>query len=301
MNSDDHPTTVIIDSNVLFGSWQLEGDRWDSLSSLCEGGAFKVALPRLVIAETAGNYKREVTKIQSAASKVGLPTPEVELDGYEDRLSSRAKQLGFEIIGGYAIGVDELIQMAINRVPPFNENGDGFRDTLIWHCALDACDEGRTALVSNDKDFRNGDKLKPALVEQARSRGDLVWYPNLASFFEGEGMPKPGDAATEESRMQAAEEAELQQEAELLQRRVDALGSHLALSDIVKANTAFTQSSALSDIFKANTAITDAFAQSSALSDIFKAVSATNDLGPRFLEEDQDPKASGEALDDQEE
>jgi hypothetical protein len=66
---------------------------------------------------------------------------------------------------------DEIVARDLERKPPFDQSGRGYRDTLIWHVIEDLVVEEneRVIFITKDGDFSSDDEesaLHPSLVEE---------------------------------------------------------------------------------------------------------------------------------------
>lgn len=94
--------------------------------------------------------------------------------------------------------LDELVSRACKRTPPFNKNGQNFRDSLIWMSILNYAKQNdfksELAVITKDGDFtlpkeenRKQEPQKlfhPDLIEEALSLGLTIrYFDNLESFI----------------------------------------------------------------------------------------------------------------------
>ena len=80
----------------------------------------------------------------------------------EERFDER---LSFTVLPWPQTAHQDLAMRAVNRTPPFNEKGTGYRDSLVWADVVELARSGHdVALVSMDKAFEgNPGELAPAL------------------------------------------------------------------------------------------------------------------------------------------
>jgi hypothetical protein len=163
---------VVIDSNILFSDFHLRRPRLRLIRAQAKAGAFKLAIPEVVVLETVNLYREEVTtyteklaercekpleRLKELSIEVSMPSFDVKelVANYERELRDLLDDVGADIPG--LPGVEEIVvvKRALERRKPFKKNTDaGYRDTLIWHNVLELADEDEVVLISkNDEDF----------------------------------------------------------------------------------------------------------------------------------------------------
>lgn len=179
---------VALDANVIVANPYLRGPKWDSAAEACVQGQLKLVVPESVILECVEKFKSarhvqaRTIKKTLARSSVGAREIGVELvdklmaEGvaYEGNLRSRLAALGAVVPDEPTIGHLVLVQRALQRVPPFNEAGGGYRDTLLWFQAMSQISEPPfqdLTLVSKDSIFvKNVNVLDSELEEETGGR-----------------------------------------------------------------------------------------------------------------------------------
>jgi hypothetical protein len=112
-----------------------------------------------------------------------------EKAGYPSILDARISEIGIEVASLPDVDHEELTQRAIDRTPPFNETGGGYRDSLIWLTALEQVEDhpfDDLTILSKDSIFG---KRKQTLEEESRREtgASLVVVSSLAAMeFPGE-------------------------------------------------------------------------------------------------------------------
>lgn len=169
--------TVVIDTNELRKEWLLKGLKYQLLEHMQRAGGpwFDVYIPRIVLEELVANHAREVAKVEAAGEQlnrdrriVGLsaPTSDPLTFDYRAYVEERfLEHLGFTVLPWTEVPHEEVAMRAVNRTPPFNEKGTGYRDALVWTDVVELARRGRdVSLVSMDKAFAGeGDVLAPEL------------------------------------------------------------------------------------------------------------------------------------------
>lgn len=161
---------VVVDANIVVKNPRLQGDKWDAARDAIRADRLRLVLPETARLEAVGAFHRahetkilELKRILRRSSgrardaAQGLQAVyQQEIDEYETILSSRLTELGIEIANVPSHSHTELTQRAIGRMPPFDEDGGGYRDTLLWLSALEQLDEppfDNLVLVSDDGIF----------------------------------------------------------------------------------------------------------------------------------------------------
>lgn len=159
---------LIVDSNIIFPDPMMRSEIWQQLWAHLEKSGCVLLVPEVVKKECISKHLERCAtlrdKIASAAANLGRLTGqdiEVELppgDGdapahiarWEELVTQGRVRLLPNPGGG---SLDDLQNRAISRLPPFDVNGNGFRDGSIWlsvreHVKNKATD---TAFISNDR------------------------------------------------------------------------------------------------------------------------------------------------------
>jgi len=203
---------IVLDANIFFKDLRLSKDL-NLLFRGIDNIPFAVRIPEIVVQETINLYKERrqthLSKLNSSqrllksitSLEMDLDINEEELDAdlldYEKFLREKIEAFG-EICPIPNVHQQTLITKALERRKPFNTNGEGFRDVLIWENILELaqkedCEE--IALVTeNIKDFAEGDGLHSQLVDDLAKKGvdeeKVKLYLKLEDFLEKKVIPK---------------------------------------------------------------------------------------------------------------
>jgi hypothetical protein len=118
--------------------------------------------------------RKELSFVQSATGTM----PHVELPKEHEFASAiRERWTELDQLCDIHTVSHELMRKALNRVnahrAPAAEK-EQFRDALLWEFALEVAESREVHFVTDDSDFRSGDKLRPELAQEAaRSKGGL--------------------------------------------------------------------------------------------------------------------------------
>ena len=110
-----------------------------------------------------------------------------------------------------------LVDKAIRRLRPFDQDGDGFRDAILWEYALSLLEEfDPVVLISNDRVAFHVSKeelgLAPALVAEVSEKGHggdgVLLYADLEAYLKATGTTDANTYAAV-AELLAAEEAQI--------------------------------------------------------------------------------------------
>ncbi len=173
---------VVLDSNAIVRDYRLSGAMIQSLVALLDPDEDRLCVPKVSLDETkvhaakavqafsanVDRGSREISRI--LGTKVDSPFDQSyvtqTIRSYNDFLNRRISELGISIIDYPELPHAELAERAFWRKAPFDAEGRGYQDTLIWQSVVDLALETNdlVVLVTNDKDFRLGDDLHPDLA-----------------------------------------------------------------------------------------------------------------------------------------
>jgi hypothetical protein len=144
----------------------------------------QVAVPQLALDEAVNKYREdvvrataEVGKLRSSLKRLGvepdLSIPKIdELSGrYEDAIGKRLRKWGVATIAYPEVPHQQLARSAIAKRSPFDQQGRGYRDALIWYTVIGLAGDREVWLVTDDNDFRasGSDDLAADLVSDLES------------------------------------------------------------------------------------------------------------------------------------
>ncbi len=212
------PRCVAVDTNALWDDLRLAGITWQVLAAATRDNPTCLRFCSTVLDEAKAKFaERASAEARHLANETRKYLPDsalldpvldalnAEITGFEDYLADR-------ILQGLKAGIlpcpedvthVEMTARALGRVPPFNQSGGGYRDTLIWLAALAeaASLKRELILVSNDNAFKNPEKgkgaeLHPALVAEAAKRGVTAHLSvTLSHLITNYLYPSTGDTS----------------------------------------------------------------------------------------------------------
>jgi hypothetical protein len=221
---------IVVDSNILIQNYAFNSHPMQNLLAFAQKTDSYVYIHKIVIDEVIANIERrcisaieEIRKNFNELAKWGAEVPEFNeekmiknaLKNFLDNVSI-PKGIFIEASGTGASelviiakrnilapidasDLDETITRLIKRIPPSKDNGEGFRDTIIWLNMLKYCKKHYNGcpiafISANTKEFADKDKnLKPNLLEDAKRVGlDLEYFTSIADFLKKFAEPIKG-------------------------------------------------------------------------------------------------------------
>lgn len=202
---------LVFDTNAFVQDLALEGHAFQLLLLHLNVVTDLVALPIVVLQETANKYEESLSKVASDAKKASerferltgtaleQPDPRVvaeSISHYRAKLISKFGDLAEELPYP-SVDHEAVVQRAILRRRPFQDSGAGYRDTIIWESILEIADrpdiDSIVFITNNSKDFLTEGRLAPDLVEDLRGRGhsDSIVHPygTVKALVDAEILP----------------------------------------------------------------------------------------------------------------
>lgn len=185
------------------------------LLSLSAKGSVHVAVPIVVLRETARHWEKQASDAEKQAKGrydralkgrkmfdyLGLgdsgepppvPDPTIDPDTFVEALVDRITELGVEIVLLPNVGVPEILERDLARKKPFAESGKGFRDVLIWHSVKELFAkllQGSKAFFvsSNTDDYCLDSDFHPDLLAEIDDlKIDFMHVKTLDELFEAD-------------------------------------------------------------------------------------------------------------------
>lgn len=176
--------TVVLDANALISDFKLEGASAIALLSQSALKSVQVGVPQIALDEAINKYREEAIRASADLSKVFASlkrlgvVPSVSIGSvdelcriYEDSIRKRLKKYGISALPYPDVPHEQLARLAIAKRSPFDQQGRGYRDALIWHTVVGLVPDRDVWLVSDDNDFRaaGSDGLAASLVADLES------------------------------------------------------------------------------------------------------------------------------------
>lgn len=171
---------IVLDTNVLHDDYFLKNTQ---LTCLIEESSAKLFIPKVVVDEHIGHYKKDCENLRNQHSTteeleriLGLPSTEefidvkVSVNQYKDTLMDRLKELNIEILSYPKTSHEKVVERIYEKKKPFGVNKKkkefsekGYKDYLIWESILKLAKEIKEPIyfvTRNPKDFGDGNDEK---------------------------------------------------------------------------------------------------------------------------------------------
>jgi hypothetical protein len=164
----------VLDANIVIAEQYGAGAHMRALLSASSAVGFQVHLPKVALEEISAIYERDLSKNAKEAGKSLSKLSRLlgrSIDSSVEGFDSKEETKAFRERLRYRLGMTEsrildypdtlhetLVKRATSRKRPFDDNGSGYRDALIWESVLELAKQvkGPIVLVTKDKDFREG-------------------------------------------------------------------------------------------------------------------------------------------------
>lgn len=201
---------VILDSNIFRADVPLRSKEFDVLMDYLKKTGSSIIVPQIILDEIEGLYKRalknRITSFEKNLNNINLilidSTEHIEKHNIDIEKETKRyleyvkKKLKIDYIIPYNNEYLPIIsQRGIDRKKPAGEDGQGFRDTLIWLTIKDyasRCHEKQITFISvNTDDFASSDKsrLHDSLQVECSEMGIRInYFKTLKEFIENHSV-----------------------------------------------------------------------------------------------------------------
>lgn len=197
---------IVIDTNVIFKNWYLDGPGMAVIASLIASGQCKLIVPEVVLLEIQNLYKERMAELISSIRQanglmkskehiIKLPDIKAVCDAYNSILDKRLSVLKAVRLPYADVPQTAIVSRALSRKRPFHGSDKGFRDALIWESILKNCKPINPTffITANHKDFcseTHNEQLHADLIADLKAKGypeDCVRvYPDIKKLVDGE-------------------------------------------------------------------------------------------------------------------
>jgi hypothetical protein len=207
--------TVVVDSNTIVTTdWFLASSPWNITLYQAQQGYIRLVVPEMVVMEVCGRFRNQLTSLRDkgrghreSLSKLGVTVDDDAIDvraiaaDYEHTLRARISNASGVITDLSSVDIRQLVQRAVDRTRPFDQEGNGFRDSILWQVfLLELTHSTVVTLVSNDGAFYESkerrDTLHPSLVEEVEASGRdpnaIRYYNTLGKYLKETGTQDIG-------------------------------------------------------------------------------------------------------------
>src|SRR6267378_1477984 len=176
--------TVVLDANAIISDYRLSTAAAIALLSNSTIGTVAVGVPEVALEEAVNKFREEATKAVGDIDRhlQVLKRLGVEADlniksvdelcaSYETAVKARLRKWGVTVLRYPAVSHGELGRRAVAKRTPFDQQGRGYRDALVWHTVVELVGSRDVWLISADNDFRTSgsEDLAPTLVDDIKT------------------------------------------------------------------------------------------------------------------------------------
>lgn len=197
---------IVPDANIIIAEGYGSSRRFRQLLSLLETLQYNLYVPKLVIEEVVAKFERDfdedIEEIKRRVKDLSLRLDKElsshideldrahEISSSRQRLEARFGASNCTILDYPVISHEELVRRATTRTKPFDNEGSGYRDALIWETVLNLATEvdSEVVFISNDNDFSNRKhelhiELKNQLVDRGLTEDKVILLRSLSTFI----------------------------------------------------------------------------------------------------------------------
>lgn len=209
---------VILDTNALYGRKPLSQAYSVRLLALAESGHVRLIVPEVVLLELSRQWHEEAQEKSTEAltavkklneSLVEFDLGQVEIDtptpgrtAFYAHAENLFRSKRVEIPPPPEVSIRDLLSKEIDVRKPFDRQGTGFRDALIWETVRELCGnlgDPSTPVVfvtSNHTDFcsKKGGGLHPDLRQDLTASQALDVVPSLHHLLEHDAVAPIAEA-----------------------------------------------------------------------------------------------------------
>lgn len=189
-------TGVILDTNIYLGGFYLSPEKQKAFQRFLNIKPATLLIPSVVNLEVRHRFKQIVNDGLATIAKSrlsGFNLLEIPEAGqlekqlntlYQDFIDS----VRYEEIDCSKLGTETLIEKAVTKYKPFDNNGRGFQDAMIWQSLIHYLQQNRSHeaifITGNTRDFGD-EKLDESLVQELKKHGlkRRVQYFNSLNDF----------------------------------------------------------------------------------------------------------------------
>jgi len=223
----DADVFVVLDTNIFYRDFLLRGNAFRILLESIHFVPARLCVPEVVLDETLAKYREALTERVSADAKAQRrlrdilvrspatqPTPldEEEVVGaYEAHLKARLTEAGTKFLPYPKDLHEDVVKRELLRSKPFDGQGRGYRDYLIWASLRTemyyAPEEAVVLVTANTRDFCDGDALAASLRDELdryhHPGAQVAVVASLEAFNDAYVLPKLERRETLRTALQA--------------------------------------------------------------------------------------------------
>ncbi len=174
---------VVLDTNIFYRDFLLRSNAFRILLESLKYVPARLCVPEIVLDETVAKYREALgerlvadTRARRRVGEILLQPPLAErpvsdehaaVQAYEAHLKARLAEAGTKFLPYPEESHKKVVERALRREKPFDTQGRGYRDYLIWASLRaemsHAAEESVVLVTANTGDFCDGDALAESL------------------------------------------------------------------------------------------------------------------------------------------
>jgi len=238
--------SICLDTNAFYNNWLARGEALRLLADFTAKKEACIYVSEITVQEHSAHYRQQAQGIAQKAKASLSDFSNLLLNGkvptlptlqdpatFEPAFRERLEDLGFNIVPIPLINHATLVARDLAHVRPFDNNGKGYRDALLWLGLLNAINSTATKLffvTSNANDFCKSDKSTPKELHSDLAKELQQRAPGCTAAV----YASPGELVEHivKPRLKAIAEDEAATQ-ELLKRIQSDTYEHFTLADVV--------------------------------------------------------------------
>lgn len=209
---------VILDTNALQGRKPLSNANSRLVLALSMSGQITLVLPDVVLHELSRQWAEEATenatKLNTATKSLNetlselddqplaLQLPPLDRERFYEHAKRRLIGKKVEIPAAPRVSAEYLLNKDLNSTKPFNREGKGFRDALIWETIRSLYDTNMGSLdpivfvTNNHTDFceKKGGRLHPDLRADLVDNREIEILPSIYDLLQHSAIQPLADS-----------------------------------------------------------------------------------------------------------
>jgi hypothetical protein len=169
--------SICLDTNAFHNNWLARGEAFRLLADFIAKKEARIYVSEITVQEHSAHYRQQAQGIAQKAKtslndfsnlllkgKVPILPALQDTATFEPAFRERLEELGIDIVPIPPVNHTTLVARDLEHVKPFDNNGKGYRDALLWLGVLNAINATTTNfffVTSNANDFCKSDKSTP--------------------------------------------------------------------------------------------------------------------------------------------
>lgn len=204
---------IIFDTNIIHEDFFLSHANFVAMCITAAKCGIDILMPKIVVDEFINQYREKLEEVDTEVNKAVrlieqidkirmfqsiFPASEKDklIRQYPETLSKRMEELEIKVLPYPNVSHEIIVARDLHRRRPFQRNGKGYRDALIWESilsvlkpALIESSEPQVIFINkNTSDFCDGNELHPHLKSDLKDKSvpveDVKIFTNIADVVK---------------------------------------------------------------------------------------------------------------------